>query len=188
MADDVTLPGTGEVIASDDVGGRQYQWIKLVYGADGTATAVTSTVGLPIVDAGTRSAEVGDNITALDGPITGWLERTLDFTATATGTAIWTPASGKIFVCRQVFIEWSGSDDGNVFVWSPAASAADTAYTAGTDLLLAQAHPTPSTKGSGGLVRNGLWRGVTSVYPIRVTTTNNLDCTVSVGGYEITTP
>lgn len=33
MADNVTLPGTGEVVATDDIGGIQYQFMKL---ADGT--------------------------------------------------------------------------------------------------------------------------------------------------------
>jgi hypothetical protein len=33
MADNVTLPGTGEVVATDDIGGVQYQRMKLVDGA-----------------------------------------------------------------------------------------------------------------------------------------------------------
>lgn len=37
MVDNVTLPGTGEVIASDDVGGVQYQRIKLMGGASDAA-------------------------------------------------------------------------------------------------------------------------------------------------------
>lgn len=35
MADNVTLPGTGGIIASDDVGGAQYQRVKVALGADG---------------------------------------------------------------------------------------------------------------------------------------------------------
>ena len=38
MTDNVTLPGTGEVIATDDVGGIQYQMMKLV---DATANSTT---------------------------------------------------------------------------------------------------------------------------------------------------
>lgn len=41
MADDVTLPGTGVVIASDDVGGVQYQRVKLVVSTDGSSQALT---------------------------------------------------------------------------------------------------------------------------------------------------
>lgn len=48
MADDVTLPGAGDVIATDDVGGRHFQLVKLASGADGTATPVTSSDPLPM--------------------------------------------------------------------------------------------------------------------------------------------
>lgn len=37
MADNVTLPGTGGIIASDEVGGAQYQRIKIALGAEGAA-------------------------------------------------------------------------------------------------------------------------------------------------------
>jgi hypothetical protein len=50
MADGVKLaePGTGTVIATDDVSGSHYQLIKLAYGALDAATLVTSTAGLPV--------------------------------------------------------------------------------------------------------------------------------------------
>lgn len=38
MADDVTLPGTGEIIAADEVGGAKIQRIKVGIGADGSST------------------------------------------------------------------------------------------------------------------------------------------------------
>lgn len=38
MADDVTLPGTGADVATDDVGGSHYQRIKIDLGADGVAS------------------------------------------------------------------------------------------------------------------------------------------------------
>jgi len=37
MADNVTLPGTGAVVAADEVGGAVYQRVKLALGADGAA-------------------------------------------------------------------------------------------------------------------------------------------------------
>lgn len=55
MADDVTLPGTGAIIATDDVGGgRQIQVVKLDGGANGASTpfvagAQTSGNSLPVV-------------------------------------------------------------------------------------------------------------------------------------------
>jgi len=52
MADTVTLPGTGAVIASDDIGGAQYQRVKLTIGADGTNDGdVASGNPLPVTGA-----------------------------------------------------------------------------------------------------------------------------------------
>lgn len=49
MADTVTLPGAGAVIASDDIAGVQYQRIKLIYGPDGTNSGDVSNANpLPV--------------------------------------------------------------------------------------------------------------------------------------------
>jgi hypothetical protein len=48
MADDVTLPGSGAVIATDEVGGRQFQLVKLAVGADGAADQVDAAHPLPV--------------------------------------------------------------------------------------------------------------------------------------------
>lgn len=49
MADNVSVtPGTGATIRTDEVGGVQYQVIKLAFGASGSATDVESSVGLPV--------------------------------------------------------------------------------------------------------------------------------------------
>jgi hypothetical protein len=54
MADNVTLNAGsgGDTIAADDIGGVKYQLIKLGYGALDSFTIVTSSVGLPVGDAG----------------------------------------------------------------------------------------------------------------------------------------
>ncbi len=52
MADDVVLPGDGSVIATDDVGGRQFQLVKLAYGADGEATQVSDASPMPMAASG----------------------------------------------------------------------------------------------------------------------------------------
>lgn len=61
MADNVTLPGTGAVVASDEVDGAQYQIIKLALGADGVATLVAlgqalMAASVPVVIASNQSA------------------------------------------------------------------------------------------------------------------------------------
>lgn len=44
MADDITLPGTGTSVATDDVSGVHFQKFKLDLGADGVSTPVTGSV------------------------------------------------------------------------------------------------------------------------------------------------
>lgn len=50
MADNVTLPGTGEIVATDDIGGVQFQRVKLAAGAEGTAIDVSDVAPLPVRD------------------------------------------------------------------------------------------------------------------------------------------
>ena len=54
MADNITLPGTNSVVATDDISSVEYQRIKLIHGADGTNDGdVSSANPLPVVDAST---------------------------------------------------------------------------------------------------------------------------------------
>jgi len=49
MSDNVDVtPGSGKTIATDDIGGIQYQLIKLAFGVDGAATLVSSSNELPV--------------------------------------------------------------------------------------------------------------------------------------------
>lgn len=50
MSDNTTLPGTGEVYASDDIGGIKHQRVKISVGADGSAVDLSSAAPLPIGD------------------------------------------------------------------------------------------------------------------------------------------
>jgi hypothetical protein len=56
MPDNVTLPGTGASIATDEVddgaGLRQFQLVKLAHGVDGAAALVSSASGLPVQGVG----------------------------------------------------------------------------------------------------------------------------------------
>lgn len=82
MADDIkTTAGTGAdpVVATDDVGGRHFQWIKLAYGPNDTATIVQTGTGLPVAgpltDTQLRAATV---------PISGSITAAVAAAATAT--------------------------------------------------------------------------------------------------------
>ena len=50
MADDVTLPGDGSVVATDEVGGRHYQLVKLVVGGEGEAEPLSRASPQPVTD------------------------------------------------------------------------------------------------------------------------------------------
>lgn len=59
MADNVPITaGSGTDIATDDVGGVQYQRVKNVWGADGVATDVSATNPMPVV-AQSKAAATG---------------------------------------------------------------------------------------------------------------------------------
>jgi hypothetical protein len=48
MADDVTLPGTGAVVATDEIGGNHHQLVKIEFGEDDVATKVSASNPLPV--------------------------------------------------------------------------------------------------------------------------------------------
>ena len=50
MADNTTLPGTGEVIASDDIGGVKYQRVKISHGVNGVAVDASEDNPIPVID------------------------------------------------------------------------------------------------------------------------------------------
>ena len=58
MADNVGYtPGSGAVVAADDISGVLYQRIKPVVGVDGVAVDVSSTDPMPVYDAVTQSSQ-----------------------------------------------------------------------------------------------------------------------------------
>jgi hypothetical protein len=59
MADNIGYtPGSGAVVAADDVGGVLYQRIKPAFGADNTAVDVSSANPLPVTDAQLADVEL----------------------------------------------------------------------------------------------------------------------------------
>lgn len=185
----ITLPGTGETVRTDTVSGEKVEELKIGWGTAGAYNRIEEAAGLPVTLPDSLAASVGDSILALPGPGTAaWVHRSADYTTTQAGVELWNPASGKRCVVRQVSIEWYGSDDGNIFVWASTTSDSESTYTPGTDQLICAAHPTPSTKGNGGRDRVGMWVTAGANYGVRVTTSGNVDCTVTLEGYEETPP
>jgi hypothetical protein len=61
MADNVTLPGTGEIVATDDIGGVQYQQLTLVDSTPNSTTPVgTDSNPLPV------NASYGELVEAME--------------------------------------------------------------------------------------------------------------------------
>lgn len=60
MAENVNItPGSGDVIAADDIGGVKYQRVKLAWGVDGSAVDASASNPLPVVQTGTPTLATG---------------------------------------------------------------------------------------------------------------------------------
>jgi hypothetical protein len=107
MADNTILnPGVGgDTIATDDIGGVKYQWVKVAYGADSAVTPVTDDVGLPVRSPTNQvigtAAQAGDTVTAVVAgspgciiSITGAFVMTNSFEGSVDGGATWFAVAG----------------------------------------------------------------------------------------------
>jgi hypothetical protein len=84
--DDIILPGTGEVVATDYVGSKQYQYVKMAYGADGFATLVSSANPVPVQEYGTAGIWAVFEDTSF---VTGDSPATLDINAALGRNAVY---------------------------------------------------------------------------------------------------
>lgn len=105
MADNVGYtPGTGAVVAADEIGGVLYQRVKPVIGADGTAVDVSATNPLPITIQSTANPVdvnvLGTPSVFVDGAVnvTG---STVDANITNTSVPV-APATGAVFSMQAV--------------------------------------------------------------------------------------
>lgn len=90
MADNIPLPATGVTAAADDVDGVHYQRVKPAFGADGSASDVSASNGLPIAQqrleaTGTASANNVD-LFSIDAGAYCWMsyQSTTTFSGTVT--------------------------------------------------------------------------------------------------------
>lgn len=143
MANNSTLPATGDVIGDDDVGGVKYQVVKNAYGADGAMTRVTSGAGLPVAPQFTELA----SLTA--GALNADLVPSTDVSAYKSISVQVTAAAASGTLTFQ------GSNDNSTWV-SVAMSP------------LANASPTPVTTTATA----GIWTGPVSFryFRMRMTT------------------
>lgn len=125
MADNTVLnPGVGgDTIATDDIGGIKHELVKVEFGVDGSATQVSATDPLPVVQTGTPELPTGAataaNQTTLIGHVDG-LETLV--TATNSALALFTKAEDAAH----------GSGDSGIPAWAVRRDA-DTAFGADND-------------------------------------------------------
>ena len=97
MSDNTTLPGTGDVIATDDIGGVKHQLVKIEFGAADSATPVSAANPLPVVFATAPTTPVTGSFWQTTQPVSfSWAGLT-DTQLRATAL----PVSGTFFQATQ---------------------------------------------------------------------------------------
>lgn len=106
------------------------------------------------------------------------------FTSAQTGTAVWTPGSGRSVCVTALQIQSFGTVSGTCIVWFGASG--DTTYTRGTDIAVFDGEFAPTNTNKPGVYVTFPFpmRGPAD-YVVRVTTTNAQSVTVNVMGFEL---
>lgn len=107
------------------------------------------------------------------------------YSTTQTGTAIWTPASGKKIVVTSVYVASFGSTAGTVTLWFGASG--DTTFSAGTDqpLIVGRLAPGVGSAPSFGMSYPDPVVCQNADYILNLTTDANVSVHITVHGYEI---
>lgn len=113
------------------------------------------------------------------------IHRDGEYTTAQTGTALWTPTTGKRFVVTDITISTGGTTAGIVTLWQGAS--ADTTYTAGTDPVIFRGEFAPSATAKPGVVKHFPLPFISSTvdHLVRVTTSAAMTIYVQINGYEI---
>lgn len=113
MADNVAItPGTGDVVAADEIAGAKYQRVKITIGADGVNDGDVSSdnpmpVSLPAIPAGTNA--IG-KLLPPDIDITAhanYVRKYYTSAGAATDGIVWSPAAGKRWHVTSLYFQVS---------------------------------------------------------------------------------
>lgn len=159
--------------------------------SDGTNDAVIDVSASDAESATTPALVTNARLKGYNG--TGWdrvrstvnTNKTAQYTAAQTGTALWTPAAGLAVVITALQIQVGGTVAGAVQVWF--GGSADTTYTRGTDFPIFDGEFVPSATNKPGVYVTFPTpvRGAAN-FVLRVTTAAAINpITVSVWGYEV---
>ena len=113
------------------------------------------------------------------------IHKDVEYTTAQTGTAIWTPASGKKFVVTDITISTGGTTAGIVTLWQGASG--DTTYNVGGDPAIFRGEFAPSANSKPGMVKSYRtpFVSTTNDHILRITTSAAMTIYISVDGYEI---
>lgn len=113
------------------------------------------------------------------------VNRNGEYTTAQTGTALWTPTTGKRFAVTDITITTGGTTAGIVTVWQGAS--ADTTYTVGTDPVVFRGEFAPSATAKPGAIKTFAVPFLSSTvdHILRVTTSAAMTVYIQVNGYEI---
>ncbi len=166
----------------------------------GTTTPLTTTLNFPITVTSVNTSGATNRViavrniglgrfgTAPAAPhVIGYstIHKDVEYTTAQTGTAIWTPPTGKKFVVTDVTIATGGTTAGVVTLWQGASG--DTTYSVGTDPAIFKGEFAPSANSKPGFVKQ--WKvpyvSTTVDHILRITTSAAITIYVQVDGYEI---
>lgn len=112
------------------------------------------------------------------------VNKVVRYTTAQTGSAVWTPASGKKLVVTKLQVQNGGTTAGELQLWFGASG--DTTYSRGTDYAIFDGEFAPSATLKPGVVDDGPWIADAADRVLRVTTSAAINpCTINVWGYEI---
>lgn len=116
MADDITLNqmSGGSVVATDEVNSKHYQYVKPAFGADGTATLVSSTNPLPVATLGNGQTNLLYRFLSDDGTTTGAKDATGNYSGAAEEFYV-EPGPGEVFHIARLIVS---IEDGAAFAVS----------------------------------------------------------------------
>lgn len=151
-----------------------------------TATTLGTTVAVAThLTTGELMVNVVSNANAPHNIGRAIVHKNAEYSTTQTGTAFWTPASGKKFVVTDFTISTGGTTAGIVTLWQGASG--DTTYTAGTDPVVFRGEFSPSANAKPGITKtyNVPFVASTADHVLRVTTSAAMTVYIQVNGYEI---
>jgi hypothetical protein len=173
---------TDYAVSSDETaGGKHVQIVKLALSADASETPITADTDGLLVNLGTNNdTKVVPHI-GLNGDPYSLVHEGVQYTTTQTSAVLVAGGASEKLVVTQATITATGSDAGDMILYFGTG-----AYSRGTSRAIHDGNFIPSTTISPGVVLPGPFISGTNGDDLMVTTTGNIDVTISVWYYVVT--